>query len=77
MDFTGLSDDDLVVLNQRLGVQVDDLRAQRVAINRELTRRDAERRVAQLLEGMSPDAVTILADAAVARASGQEATPAG
>ena len=71
MDFTGISDDDLVARNQALGRDADAIRAQRIAINAELARRAAARQADQLLDGLRPEDVLVIAETAAARAAGQ------
>lgn len=70
-NFNDMTDDDLVRANQRYGAEMDAIRAKRLEIKAELDRRATEDRVRQMLHGLEPGDVQILAPAAVAAAKGK------
>lgn len=70
MGLDTLSDDDLVAENQRLGSEIDVLRASRLEIKQVLNERDAARRVSVLLDGLDDTQVAAVAAAASAMTEG-------
>jgi hypothetical protein len=48
--FDNLSDDELVALNQKLGLEADNIREQRIDINNELKARREKAKVAAILK---------------------------
>jgi hypothetical protein len=62
VDLTTLDDEELVALNQQLGREQDAIRAQRIAINEERTKREHSRQAAALLEGVDPNVLRIVVE---------------